>query len=160
VNNNDLAEFLIQLAIETDMEDGKGKMSPFYKAPKLRQCASALRNSQGERDGALREVLALPRYQFVVRENPNGGPPDAWPELDLCDGSVIQVEDVGALLNQKDEPTKPVGETPTLDVEDIRHLITRLEAVADLLRRDEKHMAMAKILADISALKGVVGGIE
>ena len=43
-----------------------------------------------------------------------------------------------------------------LETTDIQYLITRLEAVVDLLRRDEKHMAMAKLLADISALKGII----
>jgi hypothetical protein len=43
-----------------------------------------------------------------------------------------------------------------LSNEDIQYLIGRLERVIELIDTDEKHMAVAKLLADISALKGMI----
>ena len=39
---------------------------------------------------------------------------------------------------------------------DIRYLIKRLQAVIKLINAKEPHMAVAKLLADISALKGML----
>ncbi len=40
-----------------------------------------------------------------------------------------------------------------MSAEDIKYLIGRLERVRDLINSGEHHMAVAKLLADISALK-------
>lgn len=46
-----------------------------------------------------------------------------------------------------------------LDKEDIKHLISRLRDCVDLLKSQSphhRHMAAAKLLADISALEGII----
>jgi len=222
MNVNELAEFI----------EKKAKVSESnFDYIVLLQCAAIVRDAQNAREGALREVLALPKYIVMhgfVPEHSDcvlisdvsvlltkpaqaetvkslrcpacGESFDRWMDAEpakpvddisrcaICCWPLAESQEKGCMRGNcsmrpfprrfynadrakkeygnlfvpEVEPTKPVGETPPkyLDVEDIRHLITRLEAVADLLRRDEKHMAMAKILADISALKGVIGGIE
>lgn len=40
-----------------------------------------------------------------------------------------------------------------LETNDVEYLITRLERVVELLNAGETHMAIAKLLADISALR-------
>lgn len=44
----------------------------------------------------------------------------------------------------------------TFTKSDIRYLIKRLKAVIKLIEAKEPHMAVAKLLADISALKGML----
>ena len=43
-----------------------------------------------------------------------------------------------------------------MDKEDIEYLISRLERVIELINAGEGHMAVAKLLADIAALKVMV----
>jgi hypothetical protein len=45
----------------------------------------------------------------------------------------------------------------SLAEEDVKYLIARLERVVELLKAGETHMAMAKLLADIAALKSGPG---
>ena len=40
-----------------------------------------------------------------------------------------------------------------LNADDVEYLVTRLERVIDLLNAGQTHMAVAKLLADISALR-------
>ena len=41
---------------------------------------------------------------------------------------------------------------------DILYMINRLKAAIELINNNEPHMAVAKLLADISALKGMLKG--
>jgi len=43
-----------------------------------------------------------------------------------------------------------------MDDENIKYLIDRLYLVIDLIEDGHRHMAIAKLLADISALKGML----
>ena len=45
-----------------------------------------------------------------------------------------------------------------MEKENAKYLIERLEAVISLIRSGEHHMAVAKLLADISALKVMAEG--
>ena len=45
-----------------------------------------------------------------------------------------------------------------LSLVDVRHLVKRLERTVELINEGEHHMAAAKLLADISALKGSLDG--
>ena len=47
-----------------------------------------------------------------------------------------------------------------LSAKDIKYFIKRLERVIELLNSEEPHMAIAKLLADIAVLKGIIQEYE
>jgi hypothetical protein len=111
VNNNHLAEWLEQRAQALNLA---------YIKHQLLECASALRNAQGEREAALREVLALPKYVFDAEMNPDGGPDDCAAKISSDDSGYGYIEEnaVRALLTNKPEteaPYKPANAEAELD---------------------------------------------
>lgn len=58
-------------------------------------------------------------------------------------------------LDSEERTITGVGcDKEAVNAQDIEYLIERLEKTADHIRNGDNHMALAKILADIAALKG------
>jgi hypothetical protein len=65
-------------------------------------------------------------------------------------GKIVQGRILGNASDPIDDPTEG-----SIDIQDAKYLVKRLEQVISLINAGENHMAVAKLLADISALSTI-----